>query len=148
LVNHLGIQDSFTFAGRVSISDYLGEIDVLVLTSISEAQPLAILEAGCAAIPAVATDVGACREMIYGDQRETEPLGAGGEVVPLSNPTATAHAIARLCADRSWRESAANAIRRRVELYYNKPALDAAYGELYRHWAAVEPGPLSRQEAA
>ena len=148
LVNHLGIQDSLTFAGQVSVSEYFGEIDVLVLTSISEAQPLVILEAGCAGIPAVATDVGACREMIHGDQREVDPLGAGGEVVPLSNPTATAHAIARLFADRSYRESAASVMRRRVELYYNKPALDVAYREMYRHWAAAEPAPLSGQEAA
>ena len=148
LVNHLGIQDSLTFAGHVSVSEYFGEIDVLVLTSISEAQPLVILEAGCAGVPAVATDVGACREMIYGDQRETLPLGAGGEIVPLSNPTATAHAIARLFADRSYRENAATVMRRRVELYYNKPALDDAYREMYRHWAAVEPAPLPRQEAA
>jgi glycosyltransferase involved in cell wall biosynthesis len=148
LVNHLGIQDSFTFAGQVAVSEYLGEIDVLVLTSISEAQPLVILEAGCAGIPAVATDVGACREMIYGDKRETEQLGAAGEIVPLSNPTAAAHAIARLFADRSYRESAAKVIRRRVELYYNKPALDDAYRDMYRHWSAVESAPLSRQEAA
>jgi glycosyltransferase involved in cell wall biosynthesis len=148
LVNHLGIQNTLTFAGQVSVSEYFGEIDVLVLTSISEAQPLVILEAGCAGIPAVATDVGACREMIYGDPREKEPLGAGGEIVPLSNPTATAHAVARLFADRPYRESAAGVMRRRVELYYNKPALDDAYREMYRQWAAAEPAPLSRQEAA
>lgn len=148
LVNDLGIQASFTFAGQVAISEYLGEIDVLVLTSISEAQPLVILEAGCAGIPAVATDVGACREMIYGDQRETEPLGTAGEIVPLSNPAATAHAIARLFADRSYRDSAARVIRRRVELYYNKPALDDAYRDLYRYWAASEPAPLAWKEAA
>ena len=86
--------------------------------------------------------------MICGDQRETEPLGTGGEIVPLSNPTATAHAIARLFADRSYRETAASVMRRRVELYYNKPALNEAYREMYRHWAAVESAPLPVQEAA
>jgi len=135
LVWHLGMQDSLIFAGRVSIQEYLPQIDILVLTSISEAQPLVILEAGCAGIPSVATDVGACREMIWGDRRETEALGAGGEVVPLSNPTATAHAMARLLTDRAWREKAGRAMRRRVELYYNKPALEAAYRHLYQQWA-------------
>jgi glycosyltransferase involved in cell wall biosynthesis len=135
LVWHLGLQDSLIFAGRVSIHEYLPQIDVLVLTSISEAQPLVILEAGCAGIPSVATDVGACREMIWGDQRETEALGSGGEVVPLSNPTATAHAMARLLTDRGWREKAGRAMRRRVALYYNKPALEAAYRHLYQQLA-------------
>jgi glycosyltransferase involved in cell wall biosynthesis len=148
LVLYLGIQECFTFTGRVSLSDYLGEIDVMVLTSISEAQPLVILEAGSAGIPSVATDVGACREMICGDQRETEPLGAGGEVVPLSNPTATAQAIAGLLKNRFQWESASRAIRERVRLYYNKPALDSAYRDLYQHWGAAALPPLRAKEAA
>ncbi len=139
LVDHLGIQGCFTFVGRVSIADHLGGLDVIVLTSISEAQPLVILEAGSAGVPCVATDVGACREMIHGDGRESEPLGAGGEVVPLSNPTATAQAIARLLTDRTYWESASRAIRERVRLYYNKPALDRAYRELYDYWRSVKP---------
>jgi glycosyltransferase involved in cell wall biosynthesis len=96
----------------------------------------------------VATDVGACREMICGDQRETEPLGTGGEVVPLSDPTATANAMARLLKNRFQWESAARAIRERVRLYYNKPALDGAYRDLYQHWGAAELPPLSAKEAA
>jgi len=141
LVNHLGLQGCFTFAGRVSIGECLGGLDVVVLTSISEAQPLVILEAGSAGVPAVATDVGACREMIYGDRRETEPLGPAGEVVPLSNPTATAQAVARLLTDRGRWESASRAIRERVRCYYNKPALDRAYRRLYEHWRTVDaPG--------
>jgi glycosyltransferase involved in cell wall biosynthesis len=148
LVDHLGLHGCFTFAGRVSVADYLGEIDVVVLTSISEAQPLVVLEAGAAGIPSVVTDVGACREMIYGDEREKESLGAAGEVVPLSNPTATAHAIARLLTDPLRWASAARAIRERVRLYYNKPALDDAYRSLYRHWRAEEPESLRWKGAA
>jgi glycosyltransferase involved in cell wall biosynthesis len=148
LVDQLGIRDCFTFRGRVSVADCLGEIDVLVLTSISEAQPLVILEAGSAGIPSVVTDVGACREIVYGDQREGERLGAAGEVVPLSNPTAAAQAVARLLKDPFLRESAGRAIRERVRLYYNKPALDLAYRDLYRYWGAAEPAALLRKDAA
>jgi glycosyltransferase involved in cell wall biosynthesis len=148
LVDHLGMHSCLTFTGRVSVADYLGEIDVIVLTSISEAQPLVILEAGCAGIPSVATDVGACREMICGERDPANPLGAGGEVVPLSNPTATADAIGRLLRDRSWWERASRAMRERVRLFYNKPALDNAYRELYRYWSHVEPADASGKEAA
>jgi glycosyltransferase involved in cell wall biosynthesis len=148
LVDHLGIQSSFTFTGRVSIAEYLPRIDVLVLTSISEAQPLVILEAGSAGIPTVATDVGACREMICGQESVTDSLGPGGEIVPLSNPTATASAVARLLRDRARWESASHSIRERVRLSYNKPALDAAYRDLYRYWSAAQPDPLQWKEAA
>jgi glycosyltransferase involved in cell wall biosynthesis len=148
LASHLGLQACFTFAGSVSIAEHLGGLDVVVLTSISEAQPLVILEAGSAGVPSVATDVGACREMIHGDRRETEPLGPGGEVVPLSNPTATAQAIARLLTDRAGWERASRAIRERVRRYYNKPALDRAYREVYDYWRSADPQPLGRKGAA
>ena len=62
-------------------------IAALALTSISEAQPLVILEAGAAGVPTVATDVGACREMIEGPQSEVPPLGPGGAIVGLLIPS-------------------------------------------------------------
>lgn len=109
LVRHLGLDDCLRFTGPVAVDDYLPQLDVVVLTSISEAQPLVILEAGAAGIPSVATDVGACREMIYGSPTENPPLGPGGEVTPLANPTATAQAVARLLADREYWERASRA---------------------------------------
>jgi glycosyltransferase involved in cell wall biosynthesis len=103
LVDHLGLGDTVTFTGRVALADYLPEIDVVVLTSLSEAQPLVILEAGAAGIPCVATDVGACREMILGRGDELPALGAGGVVTPVANPAATAEAVARLLSDTAFR---------------------------------------------
>jgi glycosyltransferase involved in cell wall biosynthesis len=90
LVEYLGLESCFTFTGSVSLMEWLGRIDLIVLTSNSEAQPLVILEAGAAGVPCVATDVGACREMIEGDSRETPSLGRGGVVVPLSSPSLVA----------------------------------------------------------
>jgi glycosyltransferase involved in cell wall biosynthesis len=77
--------------------------------------------------------------MIYGDPRETEALGPAGEIVPLANPTATAQAVGRLLSDRSHWERASRASRERVRLYYNKPALDRAYRQLYDCWISAEP---------
>jgi glycosyltransferase involved in cell wall biosynthesis len=139
LARHLGLDDCLRFTGPVAVGEYLPKLDVLVLTSISEAQPLVILEAGAAGIPSVATDVGACREMIYGSPTEYPLLGPGGEVTPLANPTATAHAIARLLADRDYWERASRAISERVRRNYNRSFLDRSYRELYEHWRAVPP---------
>src|SRR5207249_8690507 len=104
MAGHLGIEDVVNFTGRVKLDDYLGRIDVMALTSISEAQPLTILEAGAAGIPSVATDVGACREMILGRSTESPALGDGGAITPLCNPAATAASIAHLLSDWDWRE--------------------------------------------
>ena len=134
LMNHLALSQTVTFAGRVDLADYLGRIDVIVLTSINEAQPLVILEAGAAGIPAVATDVGACREMLLGSRHENPPLGAGGAITPLSNPTATANALVKLLSEREWYEQCSRNIRERVVRYYNKADLDQTYRNLYEHY--------------
>jgi glycosyltransferase involved in cell wall biosynthesis len=131
LVRQLGLDNTFEFTGRVNLKDYLGQIDVVVLTSISEAQPLVLLEAGAAGIPSVATDVGSCRDILYGRSDEEPPLGPGGLVTPLANPIATAEAVARLLQDRSLYRQYSSAIQNRARRYYNKHTVDQMYCRLY-----------------
>lgn len=131
LVDLLDLGRTVTFKGKVALKEYLPLVDVVVLTSISEAQPLVILEAGACGIPTVATDVGACREMILGRSDEQPALGVGGAITPLANPAATARAIAKLFEDRAHYERCAATIRERVRRYYNKTDLDRAYRALY-----------------
>jgi polysaccharide biosynthesis protein PelF len=128
---HLGLEETLIFTGRVKIEDYLGMIDVLVLTSISEAQPLVILEGGSLGIPTVATDVGACREIIYGSSTESPRLGAGGAVVPLANPQAVANALLQLLNEPEYYRKCSLAIKERVRRYYNKIDQYNAYAGLY-----------------
>jgi polysaccharide biosynthesis protein PelF len=137
LVRFLNLDDTVTFTGRVRLQEFLGSIDVVLLTSISEAQPLVILEAGAAGIPTVSTDVGSCRELILGRSDEAPALGHAGDVTPLCNPSATAQALARLLTDGEWYARCSHAIRERVRRYYNKTSVDSTYRELYeRHFAA------------
>lgn len=128
----LGLGDNLRFAGRVKLDDWLPRLDAIALTSISEAQPLTILEAGAAGIPTVATDVGSCRELLLGRPDERPRLGPGGAVTPLASPEDTASELARLIADRDWRTRCSRAIQQRVALYYNKGVIDGIYGDLYR----------------
>jgi len=148
LVAHEHLENTFTFAGRVPLNEWLGRIDLIVLTSISEGQPLVILEAGAAGVPCVATNVGACQEMIMGDSREEPPLGPAGEVVPLSNPSATARAIIRLLDNPQKLAACSHAARERVRLYYNKKDLDRTYRDLYERYRNQETGPILAGEAA
>ena len=67
LVAQLGLESTVQLLGRVpDVMEYLGQADVIALTSISEAQPIALLEAAATGLPAVTTDVGSCREIIEG----------------------------------------------------------------------------------
>lgn len=130
-VRQEGLENTVTFTGKVNIADYLGRIDVIVLTSISEGQPLVLLEAGAAGIPAVATDVGACREIIMGREDEEPTLGPGGVVTTLTSPKATAEGMLKLLGDPAHYAACSAAIRERVRRYYDKRDMLAAYRTLY-----------------
>lgn len=137
MVAHLGLKETVIFTGKVKVAEYLPKIDVIVLTSISEAQPLVILEAGAAGVPSVATDVGACEEMIRGFKNEDPPLGPGGAVSGLSNPISIANNIIPLLTDRELFVRCSEAMRKRVRTYYNKDDQHKAYRELYASLMAM-----------
>ena len=130
-VKHLHLEDRIVFAGMVNLMDYFCAIDVLVLTSISEAQPLVILEGGAAGVPSVATDVGSCRELIEGRSDEIPNLGPGGRVAAIGNPSEIANAIAELLLDEPLRQRCGQSMRQRVEKYYDKATLQTRYAQLY-----------------
>jgi glycosyltransferase involved in cell wall biosynthesis len=131
LHTHLGLEDSLEFTGRKKLDEVLPHIDVNVLTSVSEAQPLVVLEAGAAGIPSISTDVGCCRDLILGMPGETPALGSGGAIVPVASPMATAAALRDLLSDPARLAAAGAVMRARVAAYYNKPDIDRRYAALY-----------------
>ena len=133
MVKRMNLEESVIFTGKVDIKEYLPQVDVMVLTSISEAQPLTLLEAGAAGIPSVATNVGACKEMLYGrsDELAKNPLGQGGVVCPLSSPQKIADAMYQLLTDGAFHESCGKAMKERVRRYYDKKLLDQTYKRVY-----------------
>ncbi len=131
LAHDLGLEGCVEFTGAVNIVEYLSRIHVVVLTSLSESQPLTILEAGAAGIPFVATNVGSCREIIEGRRDEQPPLGSGGFITPVVAPAATAEAVGRLLADPALRRSYGETLRTRVRAFYTSARAARAYTDLY-----------------
>jgi polysaccharide biosynthesis protein PelF len=131
MVKHLGLEDCLRFTGPMPIESLIPTLDLLVLTSLSEAQPLVMLEAGAAGIPCVSTDVGGCREIILGRDSEFPRLPAGGLLTAMVDPMATAHAMHRLLNDETLRERCGKAMRERVRRYHNFKLVRRAYRELY-----------------
>lgn len=134
LIEYLDLSNVVELTGQVRIDEYMPKLDLVVLTSISEAQPLVLLECGAAGIPGVAPDIGACMEMLNGSIDENPPLGAGGIITPLANPEATAQAIYTLLTDERRYENASHAMRERVVKYYNKTSQYDSYRELYNKY--------------
>lgn len=136
MVEELGIGEVFSFAGRVNVAEWLPRIDLNVLTSLSEAQPLVILEAGLCGIPVVAPDVGSCREMIEG--RDPAVDARGGIVTALVDPEATAEGIITLLSVHALRQSMGTALRERVLRDYEISTIIAQYRELYTSLGAAK----------
>jgi glycosyltransferase involved in cell wall biosynthesis len=120
------------FTGAINVLDYIGKMDIFLLTSISEGQPLSILEAFAAKVPCIATNVGNCQGVIYGD---IDNYGEAGIVAPIMSIAKIADAIVKLAENEALRKEMGEAgYRRVVNSYAQKDCLDryhSLYQELY-----------------
>lgn len=132
LVELLDMERIVVFTGRVDVREYYPHIDIVVLTSISEAQPLVILEANCAGIPAVASDVGACRDLLLGRTKADQELGPSGIVTRVAEPAETAQAVIQILSDFQLRRKMIEAGRKRVQTYYTQSDLNDKYRFIYQ----------------
>ncbi|MBR4455425.1 MAG: GT4 family glycosyltransferase PelF [Solobacterium sp.] len=132
MCEYLGIQDVVIFTGRIDIRDYLGRMDMTILTSISEGQPLTILEGFAAHLPAIATDVGNCSGLIYG---EHDNYGPAGIVAHVMNTEEISDAMLELARDPEKRKAYGEAGYQRVLHGYRIEDMKKKYEELYRYFA-------------
>lgn len=131
LAHHLELDDTVEWAGMVRLEEHLDRGDVLVLSSISEAQPLVLLEAACVGLACVSTRVGSCHELLQGRSPEDQALGLSGLLVPVGNPRALASALTELLLDRNRALEMGKIGYERVQRYYRQDDLMAKYYSLY-----------------
>jgi len=129
-----GLEKVIHFTGNVQLREYYPKLDVVVLTSISESQPLVILEAGAYGIPVVATDVGACSELVFGRSPEDKMLGDSGSITPICSPHETAQAVLKILKDSQLRIRMGETGRKRVGSYYRQEDYLANYQMLYNRY--------------
>jgi len=146
LVEGLGLTGKVKFLGFQKLPNLLPKIGLVVLSSISEALPLVLLEGYAAGVPAVSTDVGSCRQLIYGLDEEDKALGASGRVVGIADPQGLAEAAIELLSDQDKWNAAARAGMARVEKYYAQDRMFASYREVYE--SALSTPPSGSPEAA
>lgn len=122
LTASLKLDGVLTFTGSADVRAHYARLDLLMLTSVREAQPLVILEAYAAGVPVVSTAVGNVAELLDYDERflasPRDPSGlAKGALYVHSHPEKM----------QSLRE----ANKRRVESFYDKRILHGRYRKLY-----------------
>jgi polysaccharide biosynthesis protein PelF len=128
LLNTLVVENVY-FTGNVDIKEYLPAMDLLVLSSISEGQPLAMLEGMAAGIPFVVTDVGSCKELLLGNG---DDYGSAGIVVPVMQYVQMAHAIIKLSKHAELRNQAGISGQKRVADLYTSAKFIENYKIMYQ----------------
>jgi glycosyltransferase involved in cell wall biosynthesis len=118
------------FTGSVNVVEYLPHMDIMLLSSISEGQPLAVLEGFAAHRPFVTTNVGCCWELIYGDS--SDDLGEAGAVVAPMDFEAMAREMIRLGKDFELRRKMGNVGYERAKRGYTYEHFIAGYRDIYQ----------------
>jgi len=128
LVKDLKLKEEIIFTGMVDIRDYLGKIDIFLLSSISEGQPLSILEAMSARLPIITTDVGDCRDILT----SYKDIGHAGIIVPPTSYTKMAIEIVALYNNPKRLKLLGENGYKIVNTYYRKDTFLKSYTKLYQ----------------
>lgn len=147
LVASLGLENSVKFLGFQNVLEILPQLGLVVLTSISEALPLVVLEAFASGVPCLATDVGSCRELIEGRGEEDRALGAAGSVVFIADPEGTARAALELIGNPERWRAAQQAGLARVKRYYDDKLMFSSYRNLYAQALDQDTRPVAHRDA-
>ncbi|WGH78736.1 GT4 family glycosyltransferase PelF [Jannaschia ovalis] len=140
-VASLGIGSQLKFLGMRDVAKIIAQVDMIVLTSLSEGQPLTLLEAGAAGLPCVATDVGSCRDIIEGFGDGPSDETPGGYITELMSPQGTAEAIMKLLNDPEEARRRGAALKARVRDQFGLEKMCRAYADLYEAHSGREALP-------
>jgi polysaccharide biosynthesis protein PelF len=133
MVESFNLQKHIKFLGFQNIMEILPQSRLQTLSSISEGMPLVILEGFGAGVPCVATDVGSCKELIYGAlNQEDIKLGKAGEIVNIADPSALAQAYVKLLTDDELWLSYQQTALARVKKFYTQNQFFQAYDAIYK----------------
>ena len=127
--------DDIVFTGRVNVSEYMGGLDMTILTSISEGQPLTIVESYAAHKPVIATDVGNCRGLIYG---EDDDFGEAGILTHIMNVEEIADAMIQLATHPNRRKRMGENGYKRLMRKYKVVDMQKTYEQIYWSFEDIE----------
>jgi glycosyltransferase involved in cell wall biosynthesis len=124
LVEKMSLQDRFFFLGfREDVPEILRDLDVFVLSSVSEGFSIATVEAMASSKPVVVTRSGGPQEIVED--------GRTGWLVPPADPTALAEKICEILANPARAAALAQSARLKVETTFTIERMVREYEHLY-----------------
>ncbi len=127
--------ENIEFTGSIRTTDYIGKMDMTILTSISEGQPLTILEGFAAKKPCIATNVGNCQGLIYG---ENDSFGDAGIVVSIMNISEITNAILKLANNPRLMKQMGEIGYQRLMAKYRSSYMEENYRKIYKTLAELD----------
>lgn len=122
---------------RTDIPDLLGQVGVFALASRYEGLPISIIEAMCAGLPIVATDVGGVRELVVdGDNGFLVPPGDVGRFA----------ACLKALGNPELRDAMGKASRKRYEQFFSIETMVSAVKQAYTEVLPTGMSPLAQQQ--
>lgn len=123
-INRYNLQDTIFMVGRVEEAEkYLKAFDIFTLTSITEALPYVLLEAGQAGLPIIASGVGGIPEIIDDKQN--------GILVPSKEPEEIKQAIEFLLQNPDKSAMFGQNIQEKIQEHFNKATMVRKTVEIY-----------------
>ncbi|MCJ8342485.1 MAG: GT4 family glycosyltransferase PelF [Cetobacterium sp.] len=126
LVESLELTKYVIFTDKTDVKKYYKFLDILILTSLSEGQPLSILEGLACGIPFIATDVGNCREIL-----KEKPEGEAGIIISPTSYIELSDSIIYLFRNRDKINEMGEIGKEIVRKYYSKKQFINLYKKLY-----------------
>lgn len=126
--------ENIVFTGSIRTTDYIGKMDMTILTSISEGQPLTILEGFAVEKPCIATNVGNCRGLICG---ENDSYGDAGIMVSVMNISEISNAILKLANHPDLAKQMGRNGYRRLMAKYRNVYMEETYRNIYKTLAKM-----------
>jgi glycosyltransferase involved in cell wall biosynthesis len=126
LAKNLGLTSQVHFLGlRTDIPDVLSAMDVFVLSSDWEGNPLSVMEAMASGLPIVSTAAGGVPDLFES--------GKEGFIVQPGDAQGLSHSMASLLGDQEARRSLGRAAARRAKENFDVSTMVQAYEELYEN---------------
>ena len=128
LIHSFGLEESIRIEGHVNTLEYMTKMDITILTSVSEGQPLTILESMAAGRPCIATRVGNCSGLI---EDEIDGIGPAGICCSPMDTDGIADALAKLYLNPALRRTMGINGKKRVMTHYSLEGMLRSYHALY-----------------